>query len=197
MGRNRQEGAGSSDSFGEQMLFAALVKIMTHQMEHFKEIHTQLSWLTLPAPLSLHALLLHCLFCLPWGTRRDSKKHTEARSPLSSSRFADGAITPPCADTQVGGVHLQILSVSLDLFTWAMFPINIWGFFGVCLLFNVSIVCVCECLCVCACVCVYISLCSAAELTFPSLLCPRLELTPPSATVQTEIHTDTQTDTHT
>lgn len=48
MGRNRQEGAGSSDSFGEQMLFAALVKIMTHQMEHFKEIHTQLSWLTLP-----------------------------------------------------------------------------------------------------------------------------------------------------
>lgn len=31
---------------GNKMLFAALVKIMTHQMEHFKEIHTQLSWLS-------------------------------------------------------------------------------------------------------------------------------------------------------
>lgn len=53
------------------------------------------------------------------------------------------------------------------------------------------------CLYVCQSVCVSPSLCFTAELTFPSLLCPRLELTLPSATDQTDTHTDTNTQTHT
>lgn len=46
---------------GNKMLFAALVKIMTHQMEHFKEIHTQLSWLS--------SFFIPSLLCLPLAPR--------------------------------------------------------------------------------------------------------------------------------
>jgi len=77
--------AGSKEQetpLGDKMLFAAQVKIMTHQMEHFKEIHTQLSWLSFlsilslsAASFSLFASLLQCLFASLEEYHTDPKKH--------------------------------------------------------------------------------------------------------------------------
>lgn len=195
---------------GNKMLFAGLVKIMTHQMEHFKEIHTQLSWLS-----SLFILSLLCFplaprltvtlsFCLPWGISQGSKKAhrgTLIASTLASANTQTDTHRRCTSIYRRTGrwLHLQIPCVNLDLFTWVMFPINIF----LCVLaFRCVYMCAYHRLYsvrVCACVCVCLSLCFTAELTFPSVLCPRLELTPPSATDQTDIHTDTNThrDTHT
>lgn len=93
---------------GNKMLFAGLVKIMTHQMEHFKEIHTQLSWLSslfilslLCFPLALR-LTVTLSFCLPWGISQGSQK--AHRGTLIAS-------TPVSANTQTDThrrVHLHI-----------------------------------------------------------------------------------------
>lgn len=94
-GVERQEGAGSRDSFGEQMLFAALEKIMTRQMEHFKEIHTQLSRL---APLS-HTHRSAAALSFPVSPEESGellKRHT------GRYRYHPGGL----ADSQVGGAHL-------------------------------------------------------------------------------------------
>lgn len=83
---NKQERVGRSDSLGKKMLFAALVKIMTHQMERFKEIRTQLSWLSSFSILYLLcfplAALLHCLFASHKEYHKALKKHTERYSSL-------------------------------------------------------------------------------------------------------------------
>lgn len=169
---------------------------MTHQMEHFKEIHTQFSWLSYSSSLSSASLSLNFPVTLSFPSSMRTIKHSSqkakkknnycfckisTRAPLHTDTQMDAA--------QVGGIHLWFPDVNLDLFTWAVFLINI---FFLCACFSV-------CLSVClyhictSCACVSLSLSLTAELTFPSQVCPRLELTQPSAMDQADTHTDNNT----
>lgn len=133
---------------GNKMLFVAIVKIMTHQMEHFKEIHTRLSWLTSFPILSLlcfpHTLPCCIVFWLPWGISHSSKKH---KVPLTAFTL-----------------HTENCAVRRHTGKWNTCKSSVWIltfsrhiFFCVCLLFNVYKR-VRHCLC-CVCLCVCLSLC--------------------------------------
>lgn len=118
----------------------------------------------------LLASLLHCLFSHE-EYHKAPKEHTEklsscALSDLLARTFLHFLYTHPCV--QVGGIQLQIPIVSFDLFTWAMFPINIF-------LCALAFQCVYTCarLCprrVCVCLCVSISVFHCrVDLSIPAL----------------------------
>lgn len=148
--RGRKQWVGETP-LGNKMLFAALVKIMTHQMEHFKEIHTQLSWLFFSFPiLSLLCFPLAPRFTvtlsfLPWGISQCSRRaHRDTLVAYTLRSTNTPFHAPLYTHIQVGGIQLQIPIVNLDLFTWVMFPINI--FFCV-LAFQCVYMCACLRLC--------------------------------------------------
>lgn len=140
---------------GERMLFAALVEIIIHQMEHFKEIHTQLSWLR--SFLSVLSFLLPLSSRLPGGSR--------GTLILSTVESVCTSIY-----THIGGIYLRIPSVNHNLLTSVMFPMNI----VLCALaFNVSIwlLVSVRIFGVCVCVCLYLSVFHCrVDLSFPGFV---------------------------
>lgn len=114
---------GAVTPLGNKMLFVPIVKIMTHQMEHFKEIHTRLSAHFLSHSLSSLLPSHSSLFPAVLSFASHEEYHIAPKSTkyLSLLSLCTQRIVPPYTDIQVSGTHLQILSVNLDLFTSYLF----------------------------------------------------------------------------